>query len=301
MPDRVIVRFHVLLLASAFALSQAKGVILFGAGNSANLTDPGTGVPFDSVALVADNGGENEVGSAIHIGDGYMLTANHVSMDATFGTYVTFDGSTYYQRDLSYTPTQVAANVDMKVFKLTSTPTVSSASTYGGTSEQTAAATLIGWGIGRDPTVPINTLSVDWDPSLDKATIDKRWGLNVPRDVVNISYSSYNHDAIRTVLGSNTGTPSGLGADEAALTLIDSGSGLFQKIGGTWYLIGLGTTVDTNWVSTFGDDSVSSGGDGNYFVRISNYDGDIAALVPEPGSIALLFVGLGLLLRRSRH
>lgn len=269
-------------------------IILFGLDNSGNLTDPGGGLPFDSVGLLSDASQANPSGSAVHLGNGYMLTANHVTMMPL----VTFDGTTFYTRDLSYTPQQVAANVDMQIFKLTTIPTVGSATLYNGTAEQTTSATLVGWGVGRDPSVVTGTASVAWGSS---ATVAKRWGFNAPENLENIAYQAGSYEAIRTTVGSPTGTPAGFGTDEAAATLYDSGSALFQNIGGTWYLIGLTTAVEVFGTSLFGNDAPGNANShDNFFVRVGNHDTTIAALIPEPSTSLLLlgFIPLSILHRR---
>lgn len=276
----------------------ASAIILFGLGNSDNLTDPGTGVPFDGVAKVFTTSNGNTRGSAVHLGNGYMLTANHVQVTAAQS--FTFDGVVSYTLDAGFTPTQVAAGVDMKVFKLSTTPTVAAASVYTGVGELVAPATLVGWGRGRLATVP-NPV-VTWG---DSSTIDKRWGLNVPMatDVIDYSYAGFDYDyeSIITVLGSESGDPAGLGANEAALTQYDSGSGLFQYLGGQWYLIGIATTVETDESSTFGDDDFDpAGGDLNFFARVGTYDSQILALIPEPATGLMAFGGALLSLRRRR-
>jgi hypothetical protein len=158
------------------AITQpASALIRFGLGNSANQTNPGTGAPFDSVAKVYTTVDGTTRGSAVHLGNGYMLTANHV--DVTTAQSFTFDGVTPYALDTEFTPTQVAAGVDMKVFKLTTTPTVVAANVYTGASELTESATLVGWGRGRLATVPLESAVVPWGGS---ETITKRWGLNEP-------------------------------------------------------------------------------------------------------------------------
>ncbi|MCP5546890.1 MAG: hypothetical protein H7A50_05895 [Akkermansiaceae bacterium] len=292
------------VLCSAFLLAAtshpAGAVILFGLDNSNNQTDPGTGVPFDSVGLVTDlamtdNG---KTGSAIHLGGGYMLTADHVGMS----NYVTFDGTTFYQRDLGFSPVQVAANVDMKIFRLSSVPTVAAAQVYTGTSEEVAPATMVGWGVGRNPAITVDSASVTW--GTEAATTAKRWAWNTPKALTAISYGSYSYTAIETILGSESGTPAGLGENEGALTLNDSGSALFQNIAGTWYLIGLATTVETGGTSNFGNDQTANpNGDANYFVRVGNYDEAILAVVPEVHIWLLAAAGLPLVMRRnvSRH
>lgn len=279
----------------------ASAIILFGLGNSANQTDPGTGAPFDSVARVFTTIGGTTRGSAVHLGNGYMLTANHV--DVTTNQSFTFDGVTPYALDTGFTPTQVAAGVDMKVFKLTTTPTVAAANVYTGVAELTESATLVGWGRGRLVSVPLESAVVSWGGS---ETIAKRWGMNDPDSYFNATYShnsiNYNFESIVTILGTDTGVPAGLGDSEAAITQYDSGSAMFQFIGGQWYLTGIAVTVETSESSTFGNDAIVPGrGDANFFARVGNHDGQILALVPEPAVALLIPIGVlaGMKRRRS--
>jgi hypothetical protein len=157
-------------------------------------------------------------------------------------------------------------------------------------SEQVGSAFQVGWGVGRDPGETVGDTSVTWG---DSSTATKRWGVNVPKLATTVTYDSYSYTAIGTYLGATDGTPPGVGADESASTLNDSGSGLFQNIGGTWYLIGLTTVVQTNGISNYANDTNGSG-DLNAFVRISTYASALqAAVIPEPSAYALFALGLG--------
>lgn len=293
-PDtmRIIVTVLLFLLAGA---RQLSAIVLFGQENSANQADPGTGVQFDAVARVYNTGNGATLGTAIHLGGGYMLTANHVP--ATVGQSYTFDGVNAHTLDNGFTPTQVAPGVDLKVFRLTTVPIVS-AVTLGSGVVTDAPATLIGWGRGRDPLDPPGSTTVAWG---DATTIAKRWGLNTPLDLPTVSYPSYSFTGIRTVLGSSSGEPAGLGDDEAAVTQYDSGSGMFQFSGGGWRLVGVAVAVEQAEFSVFGDDSLASEARGheNYFVHIGSYRQDILKLVPEP-SACLLLAGSFLLVWRRR-
>lgn len=275
------------------------GIINFGLDNSGNTTDPGTGVPWDAVARVANYDGSSVTspeGSGVHLGFGYVLTANHV--DVNNDTWVSFDGTNWLQRDTSFAAQQVAPNVDMQIFKLQSTPTTASVAVYDGIAEQIAPATLVGWGRGRNPLTPVDSTSVPWG---NNATINKRWGNNVPRDVATLLYQTGSYQAIRTVVGSATGTPPGLGDNEVAATLYDSGSGLFQFLSGRWYLIGITTAVETSGTSNFGDDVIAVGGDENYFARVSTYHDAIDGIIPETRNFALCFALLGVALVSSQR
>ena len=280
----------------------ANGMVFWNADNSANQTDPGTGVPWGSVAKVVDSGLTLLSGSAVYLGNGYMLTANHVTMDATF-SYVSFDGVTTFQIDSSFNDgvrpagKQVASNVDMAVFKLTTIPSGPSAVQLLSTPDELiASATQVGWGVGRDPGTSLSSLSVPWG---NASTSAHRWGVNEPKAVTNISFGSGSYEALVTIAGASpspTFSPTGLGDSESAATLYDSGSGLFQVIASQWQLIGLTTGVDVAGTSLFGNDkTVSPHGDGNYFVRISTYESQIVALIPEPTTPAILAFSAALL------
>ena len=288
----------ILLMATRFA---APAMVFWNLGNDANQTDPGTGAPWSAVAKVVNSNVSLLSGSAIYLGGGYMLTANHVTMNTNEFSYVTFDGTNTFAIDPSYqsgsrqmgkqVTNAVATNVDMAVFKLLLHPTeITPVNLLATTNEAFgSSATIIGWGVGRYPGTPLESTNVPWDTNNASNTSAKRWGVNAPKAVGTNPY-----DFLVTVAGA-TGTnfdPDGLGDAEASVTLLDSGSGLFQEIGGDWYLIGLTTSTDGNNAAVYGNDATSgSHGDFDYFARISSYEQQIAALIPEPSTYALLALG----------
>jgi len=293
-----------LLLTSPLLLAvstlTAPALVLWGLDNSANQSDLGTGAPWSAVAKVTNSDGSLIEGSAVYLGNGFMLTANHVTMNLTY-SFVTFDQVETFAIDPTFNDgvraygKQVAPGVDMAVIKLTSIPVSATAAVLMPTATESfgasSSATLVGWGVGRNASSPIGTNVVGWG---DATTSDKRWGLNALRDAINITYTldskNYVYETLVTYAGTtNALNPNnkGLGDSEAGATLYDSGSGLFQEIGGEWYLIGLTTAVAKRDSTTFGLDS-SGGGDANYFARISTYEQEITALIPEPGTISLL-------------
>ena len=278
-----------LFLTAAFLLAAhlpAYAIVFWNLGNDANQTDPGTGVPWNSVAKVVNSGNSSLSGSAVYLGNGFLLTANHVTVNSNF-SQVTFDNTDFFGIDPSFGNygTQVAAGVDMKVIKLTLNPAGVNAVTLLTTPDELiASATLVGWGKGRDPAVPLASTNVTWG---DDSTATKRWGLNAPKFVGSDPY-----DYVGTIAGaSGPGfEPGGLGDAEASVALYDSGSGLFQEINDAWYLIGITTSTDDGGSTDFGIDSSESAqrGDRDFFARISSYDEQITALVPEPSTVSLL-------------
>lgn len=268
----------------------APAMVFWNLGHDANQTDPGTGVPWDSVAKIYDPSNNAISGSAVYLGNGYLLTANHVyvgpNFDANDYSRVSFDNINSYIIDPFFGNygTQVAPGVDMKVIRLTLDPSgVNAVTLLTSPDELIAPATLVGWGKGRDPAVPLASTNVAWG---DDSTATKRWGLNEPKFDGSAAY-----DYLGAIAGASGPefVPGGLGDAEASVALYDSGSGLFQEIEGEWYLIGLTTAVQRQTAdsTTFGLDS-AGGGDTNYFARISSYDEQITALVPEPSTISLL-------------
>ena len=174
----------------------AQAVILLGQDNNANQTDPGTGVPWDAVGKVTNSDGSGIQGSAIYLGEGFLLTANHVAMNLTY-SFITFDEANYFSIDPNFNDgtrtygKQVATGVDMAVIKLISTPTTPpvAASLLTTNTESfgaTDSATLVGWGVGRDPSSPVGSGSITWG---GVETSAKRWGVNAPRASGPVGYT----------------------------------------------------------------------------------------------------------------
>jgi hypothetical protein len=299
-----------LLLTTALLVAisaPARSIIFWNLGNEANQTDPGTGVSWASVAKIYDPLNNAISGSAVYLGNGYLLTANHVYVGPNFDTndysQVSFDNINSYLIDPNFGNygIQVAPGVDMKVIKLTLNPAgVNAVTLLTSPIEQVAPATLVGWGKGRDPSIPLASTNVTWGTD---ATAEKRWGLNEPK-----FSGSDPYDYLGTVAGASgpSFAPGGLGDAEASVALYDSGSGLFQEITDTWYLIGITTSTDDGGSTDFGIDEITSPerGDRDYFARISSYHEEITALVPEPSTISFLAMAgaalAALTLRRRR-
>ena len=287
---------------SFLVLQNAHGLLLFDEDNDATTTPPvGVDIPWDAVARVANFDGtspSSPAGTAVHLGHGYMLTANHVSNRS----HVSFDGTTWYQRDTSYTPQQIAAGVDLKIFRLLQTPLTAAVNLHTGGGELDAEGYHVGWGRGR---ASDDDLGEDVQAFGDNATIDKRWGTNVVRAVGEedwtIGSTTYTQEALTTVLGKDEGS------HEAALAIYDSGSPYFQLFNGEYVLTGIGAAIAQQNASsaTFGRDSLVGGnlGDRNFLVQIGPYEEVILEVIPEPETYALILGLLSVLLilrRRNR-
>jgi len=283
----------VLLASLGVAALPAKAIVFYGLGNGENVTDPGTGVPYGSVAQTRASGSPS--GSAVHLGvfyynnawRSYFLTANHVSL--TGGT-LTLDGSTFYTVSSSV---PVAAGVDLKIVRLdVALNTVPAVSLYSGTDDLDAESILVGWGVGQSGQAGDE---VTWGGT---ATIAHRWGTaRTLNTTASIGYGGSSYIALETRLRNDAGS------SEAGATYYDSGSGLFYDDGGTWCLTGITTTVESSGSSTFGSSPADS--DSNYFVRIADYRDDVLDLLPVPEPEAMTVVSAVVLggfagLRRRR-
>ena len=277
------------LIATCMPVSA---LILYGLDNNSNTSDPGTGAPWDHVAKISDSTGGSIEGSGVYLGNGYMLTANHVSLRS----HITFDDNTFYEIDNTFTAQQVAPDVDMKVFKLLDNPGLQGVNLNNSSNEVGNQAMIVGWGVGGSGTGS----TISWG----NGTEAKRWGTNT---VLSSDSDAFGFDSLVTVLGDDEGN------NEAAVTSRDSGGALFQEIDSIWYLSGIATNVEFQAgenTSTFGADTTSDfnplnpRGDKNYFVRISTYESDILMAIPEPASFAITLgvcTILFLIVRRRRR
>ncbi len=125
--------------------SNSSALIHFAADNGKNLSAPAhNDLPFDSIGRICNQYGKNTSGTAVHIRDGYMLTANHVKVR----THVTFDGNKFYKIDTSFAPIKVA-NADFKIIRLSKHPDLPPINLFDKPHGDTnVTGWIVGWGLG---------------------------------------------------------------------------------------------------------------------------------------------------------
>ena len=277
-------RFH-WLLGAVFLFAQvdfANAIVFFSQGNDANLDNPGVGLPWDNVVQMRNESGP--IGTGVYLGNRYVLTAGHVgpltSVKVGFVDYL-----------LDSSPAVSIGQADMKLVRLASDPGLSGVRLNTNPSGDAGNSYLVGYGVGRSSSSLLGSSPVTWG---DSSTAIKRWGTNfVDGAIARVQVAGYTSDLLRTQFNSNSG------ANEAALTIYDSGSALFRQIGSEWFLVGLGAYVQNSGYSLASTQFNSRDSDDSYFIRISSYAGSVqeigAVLVPEPSSRSL-FLGGGALL-----
>ena len=226
-----IVKGILFFLLSTIVLSNAQAIILYSGDNNANLSAPDSERSniFNSVAKITNADGTGIIGSAVHIKNKYLLTAEHVLYKNVTPrrSHVSFDGNIYWAIDLEFSPIQIDT-ADLVLFKLIEDPNLPETQLYNLTNELNKTGTLIGWGYGRDANQAdqtSTTRSWTWGAG---STIDKRWGTNQIANIGNADISGNVYDYLQTRLNSNQGS------NEAAFAYYDSGSGLYISNSGTW-------------------------------------------------------------------
>jgi len=277
------------LLFSQF--DQARAIVFFSQGNDANLTSPGGGLPWDNVVQMQSSTGP--IGTGVYLGNRYVLTAGHVGPLTSVKV-----GLVDYLIDSS--PAVAIGTADMKLVRLALDPGLNGVPLNTNPFGDTGYSYLVGYGVGRSSSSLLSSSPVTWG---DSSTAIKRWGTNIV-DIARsgIQVGGYISDLLKTEFNSDAG------ANEAALTIYDSGSALFRQIGSDWYLVGLGAYVQNSGYSLASSQFNYTESDDSYFIRISKYADSSVMIggvsVPEPSSQSLLFVGVAflsacLLARRS--
>ena len=276
---------HILCVTLLMHLPLAEALTLYTGSNTQNLTAPDSSreAIFNAVASVCDADGANRSGSAVYLRDKFILTANHIALRS----HVTFDGITYWERDTNFTPIQIGS-ADLRILKLLENPgltpielqtpeTGQDVSYLDGKGRNAAIVdvmgTIVGWGKGsaEDGNGFIAGNNHLWTWSGNYA---KRWGTNTIDSSYPINSSAsynYTYNSLVTDLDTNAGI------DDAALAAHDSGAALFIENDGVWRLAGIASLVQREGASYFS----SSGGDRNYFVRISILASSIEAAIPD--------------------
>ena len=280
---RVSLRLLGALLAVFAPLNLAQAIVFYSQGNEANLSSPaGLNLPWDNVVQMRSTSGP--IGSGVYLGNRYVLTAGHVGP-------LTSVKVGYVDYLLDSSPAVAIGTADMKLVRLASDPGLGGVRLNSNPSADGGAAHLVGYGVGRASSSLLESNPITWG---DSSTAIKRWGTNFVDGAIGAALvGGYTSDLLRTQFNSNAG------ANEAALTIYDSGSALFQKIGSEWYLVGIGAYVQNSGYSLASAQFNSTESDDNYFIRISSYANSSVMIggvaVPEPSSQSLLFVGVAFL------
>lgn len=302
------------LLALSAMPAQAVVNISGHLNNTAAGLDPGFGL-FDNIGAV------NGSGSGIYLGDGWVLTANHVAgslpLTATFGgiPYPTLPGS--WQRITNPTGMGLSTYTDMVVFRLASTlalPTVNLASLAPTLNEPTIMV-----GNGR---IQADDLSL-WLHTVGPGSNDDTWLENPPGIPNRSGFKTTGVHQVRwglndvsssVIATANMGTiPSPVNVryfttrfddteydDEAQAVTGDSGGAAFTYNGSFWQLSGMMFSVST-YENQPGGTTAAIVGQQTAIADIASYRNQILAIVPEPSTVFLGLAGLLVFCRRKRE
>ena len=235
-----LLRSALFFATALLGVPSARALIIYGTGptdvnNALNTTAPASGAPWLNVVQFGVNNA-----SGIYLGNGCILTANHV---APVPGSVTINGL-LYTVDPDFAPLQITESpdvVDMKLVKilgipdglgnrvLPALPVVQKLPiNFSTTADLSLNCTIIGWGVGKGTIIP----NQGWNWG-DNSTRAQRWGTNRPLSTaVSAVYDIYSYEALQTSFKRTS-----------EITLGDSGSALFQQILGVWKLSGLTTSV----------------------------------------------------------
>ncbi|MBN1555988.1 MAG: trypsin-like serine protease [Phycisphaerae bacterium] len=287
-----------MLLIVLLTTSPGWAVIIRGGDGSGNTSAPADDPGWANVGL-------RGAGSAVYLGNGWVLTAAHVGAGVVnFGgeDYSALEGSAVRLHD----PSNPDALVDLVMFQIDDQPEgleatrIIAASPSNGTD-------VVGIGYGRNREEESTWWNSAWQQETGSTVYrgfeyddgrEKRWGEN------DIDASGFKVNAgygATYALRMDFDRFGGQGADEFQAADGDSGGGLFAYNGSEWELCGLLMAVGV-YGSQPGDTAVY--GNYTYAVDLSRYYDQLTTVMatPEPASLVLLLSGAGMILfRRQRR
>jgi hypothetical protein len=308
----------VLCLCVAVALNQvARAVVVAGDYTNTSDANVNTSPPADDFGFY--NVGAVGTASAIYLGtdgqgNGWVLSADHVTLGPT--TFSFPDASNPNQIDTAtYSIVNNSGiilknnsglgaghNSDLILYKIDP-----SSSSYGlpnlprlniGAASPSLGDTVIGVGRGVDRAASVTNWDASWNPTnqpnpaFTGYTLNSmhtmRWGDNtVSMANVDVNVGSPSNpvyvNSFWTQFDQN-GT-----ANEFQATNGDSGGGVFQNVGGQWYLTGMIDAVTKVAAMQPATDVVF--GASTIIADLSAYQSQIRAIVPEPGTWSLVAAG----------
>lgn len=244
-----------------FLLPRAAfGLIVYGdTGGSTYTTAPASGAPWVNTAQQQTGAAIDS--SAVYIGNGCVLTANHTNAP----TSVILDG-VGYSVDPSF-PSIAFTPTDLRLYRIKNPPALPLVPLPDVADVDTLkACTLIGWGKGKGSQVMGKGWT--WGGTLtDDDTKTKRWGTNTTTSVTDPFpyWGIYSYETLRIEFNSAT--------NEATAAMSDSGGGVFQKFGTTWKLSGILTVATYDGVTYPNGNSFYNPPYPTYAVRLKNIAG----------------------------
>lgn len=271
------------LMMLAFAFSSQVNAVVNSATVDGTETPPVDDPGFYNVGVMSG-------GSGVYLGNGWVLTANHIS-----GTDITLAGVTYHSSGTSIK----IGEADMRLFRLTALPALPSLQITATNLALGADIVMIGAGRQR-----AESQSVWWqhrehnnwtevepdDPTLwwqrtgfktvnEPATV--RWGTNQVS-----GYGSGENEGSFFTTFTSGGTATQY---EAQGVRQDSGGAAFYKDeSGQWQLAGLMFAVGQYTDQPGGTDTAMFGNH-TYFVDLAQYRDEILAIIPEPWQTSIVF------------
>jgi hypothetical protein len=284
-----------MLLLMVAGMSAARAVIVSGGDGSGNLTGDGVS-GWDYVGAV---GGASGVYLGSYDGNDWVLTAAHVGAGA-----FTLNGVSYSAVADSAVPLTGlgGALADLTLFRIDGSPGLMTLDLSVSTPLVGQSVTMIGYGVNRDAS--LTYWKPDWTETTRRlqsmyqgykwtGTSAKRWGTNVVTGTKTEGATDY----LLTTFTSLSGA--------AQATVGDSGGGVFVMNVSTLELAGVMGLVSSypgqpELTSVDGTQTYSAD-ISRYRSQILNVIAAVATPVPEPRTVALLFLGgVALLARRRR-
>lgn len=291
------VRKSLSMLICCLAFSQVRAVVISVGNGSGNTNAPINDMGWSYVGAVNS-------GSGVYLGGGngvgWVITAGHVYNDGGSRNF-SINGTSYSA--ISGNGYQLGS-IDLYVYEITvgsgTGLSLLSDLTLAGTSPSVGSTlTMIGNGLDRDPSLTtwyVNTAqnpyswSTNWFAGAaiaqgyqELGTSSKRWGNNLSDGLTNINST----EMIQTTFS----TASGHGSEVA---VGDSGGGMFTSNGSGYQLSGI---IDLKTAYSGQPNNTAVFGNASYGIDIASYKSEILLItgIPEPSSILLGLLGMGLL------
>lgn len=290
--------------------SSAQALIVYGKGNSDAQVDYGT-----ANAAQASVVSTSSDCSAVYIGNGWFLTANHVSVAVNNAISQNGNSALVSKVDTSL---NAKFGADLKLFRVADTSALADlqaaklskdiyskmkdTSWDGGTLNRGSEILLVGAGLGRSEDSALDATTVSSDDNrgtvrygnatiLNKAACEI-WNGNTGE------YEATKYPVIDIVAEAREGAAGALTGD--------SGSGMFFEYGGDFYLVGTTAWVDSDASArtiTFGqieaDMEYRTKYSHTYAINLENFLDEIGRItgvsIPEPADCAALMGGFVLI------